>query len=75
MLDSEKDNPVVMSGLGFFEHVRLETEVDNKFNQVFAEAEEVDRDIDRLLAEAGFDVTSLRDPDTSAPSNIVEASS
>lgn len=75
MLDSEKDNPVDMSGLGYSERARLEPEVDNELDRVFAEAEEVDRDIDRLLAEAGFDVTSVRNPETSAPPNIVEASS
>ena len=75
MLDSEKDNPVDMSGLGYSGRARLGTEVDNELDQVLAEAEEADRDIDRLLAEAGFDVTSMRNPEISAPSNTVEASS
>ena len=64
-----------MSGLGYPERARYETEVDNELDRLFAEAEEVDRDIDRLLTEAGFDVSSAWNAETSALSNIVEASS
>ena len=64
-----------MSGLVNPEGPPFELEVESELDQLLAEAEEVDRDIDRLLTQAGLDVTSVRDPETSAPSNIAEASS
>ena len=63
-----------MSGLGHPERASFELEVENELFRLFAEAEEVDRNIDRLLTQAGLDVTSVRNPEISAPSNIVEAS-
>lgn len=53
----------------------FELEVESELDQLLAEAEEVDRNIDRLLTQAGLDVTSVRHPETPTPSNIVEASS
>ena len=63
-----------MSGLGNPEGPPFELEVESELDQLLVQAEEVDKNIDRLLTQAGLDVTSVRNPETSAPSNIVEAS-
>ena len=52
-----------------------ELEVEDELDPLFTLAEEVDRNIDRLLTQAGLDVISVRYPESSAASNIVEASS
>ena len=69
------DIQVDMSGLGHPERDPFELEVENELDRLFTEAEEVDKNIDRLLTQAGLDVISVRDPEFIAASNIVEASS
>ena len=63
-----------MNGPGNPEVAPYELEVENELDRLLSEAEDVDRNIDRLLTQACLDVTSVRDPETSAP-NIVRASS
>ena len=74
VLDSEKGIQVDMSDLDHPERAPFELEVENELDQLFAEAEEVDKNIDRLLTRVGLDVIAVRDPESSASSNIVEAS-
>ena len=62
------------SGLRNPELPPFELEVENKLDRLLAQAEDVDRNIDRLLTQAGLDMTSVRDPETSVPT-IVQASS
>ena len=64
-----------MSGLDHPEPAPSEPEVENEIDRLVALAEEVDESIDRLLTQAGLDVISVRYPESSAASNIVEASS
>ncbi|KAM0799830.1 hypothetical protein BDR22DRAFT_822201 [Usnea florida] len=64
-----------MSGLDHPEPAPSEPEVENEIDRLVALAEEVDKNIDRLLTQAGLDVISVRHPESSASSKIVEASS
>ena len=54
--------------------VELESDTDDEIARLIAEADEVDRDIDRLIAEAGFDVEDTPTPETIGPPITADAS-